>query len=380
MKVLFWADLFWPYIGGAEVFGASLLRALSRGTAEFVIVTSHYTQDLPDRDSFEGIPVYRFPFRALASGHDLRRFREVANGLAQLQAGFNPDLIHVNGIGPSAAWLVRANRGSFAPTLLTLQQEVLPSQIESGTLLHRLLTSAERIVGVSRGVVQQVRTMLPGLAAKLSCIYNGVEPPPIIPARLPNDPPRLLCLGRLVPAKRIEWALEAVHRLRDRFPRVQLDIAGDGLERSRLEARSRELGLGNRVRFMGWLDPARVWETINLSTAVLMPSLREGLPVSGVQAAIMGRPVVATAAGGLADVVRNGESGILAPIDDFEGFVAALALILEDPQLAAGMGQAARMRAASTFEWKATVKGYEQLYQTIQEALFESRNGLHTSA
>jgi glycosyltransferase involved in cell wall biosynthesis len=365
MKVLFWSELFWPYIGGAEVFGAKLLRALATRKNQFAVITSHDTLDLPDCDSYEGIPVYRFPFRAVLSGRALNRFQEVIQGVARVKAEFQPDLVHLNALGPSATFHVRAAGNGKVPTLFTLQQEVLPSQTGSGSLLYQLLSAAARVVGVSQSVLEQVRNLAPQISPKASCIYNGVEPPPVFPSPLPFHPPRLLCLGRLVPAKRIEWALEVVSRLRDRFPGLALLIAGDGPLRGVLEARAVELGVRDCVRFLGWVEPENVYETLNQATCVLMPSLREGLPVAGVQAAMMGRPIVATSAGGLVEVVRHPESGLLVELDDLEGFVSAVGQLLENPERAAHMGAAARAHALRTFEWTSTVESYQHIYNDV---------------
>jgi glycosyltransferase involved in cell wall biosynthesis len=374
--VLFWSELFWPYIGGAEVFAANLLRALAKQRNQFTVITSHDTLDLPDRDVYEGIPVYRFPFRAVISGQALSRFREVIQGVARVKAEFQPDLIHLNALGPSATFHVRAAGNGDVPTLFTLQQEVLPSQTGSGSLLYQLLTAAARVVGVSHSVLEQVRKLAPQITPKTSCIYNGVEPPPIAPSPLPFHPPRLLCLGRLVPAKRIEWALEAISRLRVRFPGLELIIAGDGPLRGALEARARELAVQDCVRFLGWVEPDRVYETINGATCVLMPSLREGLPVAGVQAAMMGRPIAATGVGGLVEVVRQAESGLLVEPNDLEGFISALGQLLENPERAACMGASGRAHALRTFAWESTVGKYQQLYQDVashQETILESQ-------
>jgi glycosyltransferase involved in cell wall biosynthesis len=246
-----------------------------------------------------------------------------------------------------------------------LQQEVLPSQTGSGSLLYQLLSAAARVVGVSQSVLEQVRNLAPQISPKASCIYNGVEPPPVFPSPLPFHPPRLLCLGRLVPAKRIEWALEVISRLRDRFPGLELLVAGDGPLRGVLEARAEELGVRDCVRFLGWVEPENVYETLNQATCVLMPSLREGLPVAGVQAAMMGRPIVATSAGGLVEVVRHPESGLLVELDDLEGFVSAVGQLLENPERAAHMGAAARAHALRTFEWTSTVESYQHIYNDV---------------
>jgi glycogen(starch) synthase len=366
MKVLFWSELFWPYIGGAEVFGGKLLRALSNRNHQFAIITSHDNLNLPDLDSYDGIPVYRFPFRAAVSGRLLSRFREVTQGVAKLLADFQPDIVHINALGPSVAFHFWASGTNKTPILFTLQQEILASQTGPGTLLYQLLAAADRVVGVSDSVLQQVRSLAPQISPKTSRIYNGTDPPPIPPAPLPFDPPTLLCLGRLVPAKRIDWALQAIAQLRGRFPGLRLKVAGDGPLRGELEARARELAIENSVRFLGWVDPAYVYETINEATCILMPSLREGLPVAGVQAAMMGRPIVGTGVGGLAEVVRQGESGFLVDPNDLETFIKRVSQILENPEQTRRVGASARTHALETFDWTSTVDRYEQLYREVR--------------
>jgi D-inositol-3-phosphate glycosyltransferase len=124
------------------------------------------------------------------------------------------------------------------------------------------------------------------------------------------------------------------------------------------------------------VEPEQVYEKINAATCVLMPSQREGLPVSGVQAAMMGRPIVGTAVGGLVEVVRHAETGWLVASNDLEGFISGLGQLLENPERAAGMGAAARVHALRTFEWQSTVERYQQLYSDVaahQETILESR-------
>ena len=81
MRILFWSELFWPYIGGAEIFGARLIRALKTKGHEFAIATSHDTLELPDQDTFEDTPVVRLPFRAAVAGRELRKFHAAQQGV-----------------------------------------------------------------------------------------------------------------------------------------------------------------------------------------------------------------------------------------------------------------------------------------------------------
>lgn len=365
MRVLFWSELFWPYIGGAEVFAAKLIRSLSQRGVEIRVVTSHDTCELPDLDQFDGVPVHRLPFRAVASGRAPGRLREVLTEVARLKTQFRPDLVHINAVGPSTVFHLQTLGKDRVPTLVTLQQEVLPNQTAGGTLLMRLLMAVDRVVAVSNAVLAQARRSLPVIEPKSCCIYNGVEEPLVDPAPLPWHPPTLLYLGRLVPAKRVEVVLAAMARLLIRHPQLRLLIAGDGPLRETLEARARELGIAHRVEFLGWVNPDDVYTVINSATCVLMPSLREGLPLVAVQAALMGRPIVASAVGGLVEVILDQHTGALVDPDDFEGFVSAVARVLEDPERATCQGMAGRAHARKTFDWEQTVLRYHEVYRGI---------------
>lgn len=136
--------------------------------------------------------------------------------------------------------------------LVTMHQEILPT-VACGrdTLLTKILCSAHRVTCVSAAVLSQVRQLVPEIIPHSSIIHNGLDALPLLPAPLPIDPPRLLCLGRLVPQKGFDLALTASAALVDRFPNMRLIIAGDGPARPELEQQAAELGLTHRVDFRG---------------------------------------------------------------------------------------------------------------------------------
>ena len=101
MRVLYWSELFWPYIGGAEVFGARLLDALRRRGYESIVVTSHDYLALPDEECYQGTPVYRFPFREVVQGRQMDLLLEIRHQVAAIKKSFEPDLVHINGITPN---------------------------------------------------------------------------------------------------------------------------------------------------------------------------------------------------------------------------------------------------------------------------------------
>src|SRR4030042_5953155 len=97
-RVLFWSELFWPYIGGAEVFAAGLLPRLHERGHEFLVVTCHGEQELPDEDDFQGIPVCRLPVRTALAAGDLRALTSALAAVVRLERSFAPDLVHAKGV------------------------------------------------------------------------------------------------------------------------------------------------------------------------------------------------------------------------------------------------------------------------------------------
>ena len=365
MRVVIWSELYWPYVGGAEQFLAALVRSVRRLGHECLIVTSHHDRPLPDEDVHEGVPVHRLPFRAAIQSGDIRQFTGVSQRAAAIVRGFGPHLVHMNAIGPSALFQLRVAERCAAPLLVTLQQEMLETQArDRHTLLGRVLDAASWIVGCSHAVLGQVRAIRPDVEPRSSCILNGIAPPEVAPSPLP-DPPVVLCLGRLVPAKGFDIALRAFASLTSTRPHVRMWVAGDGAARPDLEALAGTLGVADRVAFLGWVEPGGVPALIARSSLLVMPSRREGLPLVAVQAAFMARAVVATAAGGLGEVVRHEDTGLVVPREDPVSLGSAIARLVDDRALAARLGAAARAHACSHLAWNRTVASYDTLYRTL---------------
>lgn len=362
MRVLFWSELYWPYIGGAEIFAAKLMASLRPCGMEFLVVTSHHDRELPDHDEHEGIPIRRLPFRAAIGDRDVKSFVRAMKETVTIKREFAPDVIHMNAIGPSALFHLRTADRSSAPLLVTLQQEVLTSQTAgASTLLSQVVDAAKWVVGCSQTVLDQFRDTHPEAIERSSRIYNGVDRLELAPAPFPRMP-HVLCLGRLVTAKGFDIALRAFAMLSPRFPHVRFTIAGDGAAREELLALARELGIDRRVAFSGWIEPDEVPRLMNDATIVVMPSRREGMPIVAVQAALMARPIVATAVGGLPEVVVHDVTGRIVPGEDPGAVAEAVHALLENPDLATAMGMRGRERAETVLDWKSTVAAYHALY------------------
>lgn len=372
MRVLFWSETFWPRIGGVENLAARLLPALRSRGYEFAVVTWENLKN-PDQIWYQGIPVYRFPF--FSGGHQdgLRSMIENRREVAWLKQQFTPDLVHINSYGRSVLFHLNTTSAHPAPVLVTLHQVLPDEPVAHDSLLGHLLRTANWVTTCSNAVLAHARGLVPEVIPCSSVILNALEPPPFDPHPISFDPPRILCLGRLVPEKGFDLALAAFATIRDRFPGLHLIIAGDGPERVRLEQQVVELGLNGIVEFKGWVAPDTVLVLMNTATIVVMPSRwQEPFGLVALEAALMARPIVATRVGGLPEVVAHEETGLLVESENSEALARAVVSLLSHPDVARRMGESARARAQTLFGWESHVNAYDALYRELTAAKRET--------
>jgi glycogen(starch) synthase len=177
-------------------------------------------------------------------------------------------------------------------------------------------------------------------------------------------PPRILCLGRHVRDKGFDVALDAFARIADRFPESRLTIAGDGPERAALQRQASELGIAGRVDFPGRVPEVHPY--FEAATLVVMPSRwEETFGLVALEAALMGRAVVATRVGALPEVVQDEVTGMVVESEDSAGLALAIASLLERPAVVRRMGRAARERALEAFSLPRCIDRYEELYRRL---------------
>ena len=166
--------------------------------------------------------------------------------------------------------------------------------------------------------------------------------PDVVPSAAGRQSGRFVFAGRLTHAKALGDALAALARV----PAARLDIVGDGPEREDLERRAREHGLNGRVRFLGARPRDEVVELLACADAAVLPSVWENFPHAAVEALAVGTPVVATRVGGVPEIVRDGENGLLVRAGAPDELAAALARLLEEPGLRDRLAAAARPSVA----------------------------------
>jgi glycosyltransferase involved in cell wall biosynthesis len=172
-------------------------------------------------------------------------------------------------------------------------------------------------------------------AARVSVLPNPVPALPQLPARdelrrsLRLDGHVLAFAGRFGPQKALDVALDAIERVDD----VKLLLVGDGDGRRELEARAAPLG--DRVRFLGTQPRERVLEVFAAADAALLTSSWENLPHTLVEALAVGTPVIATAVGGVPELVEDGVNGLLVPPADADATAEAIRRFFADAELRA---------------------------------------------
>lgn len=179
---------------------------------------------------------------------------------------------------------------------------------------------------------------------------------------VPLDALVVVAVGRLVPIKRVDRLIRVFASLHARRPDTHLYIIGDGSERPAAETQVAEAGLRDAVTFCGWRSDTATWYAA--ADFVALSSDNEGTPLALIEAAAAGRPAAATAVGGVADVVTDGVTGLLAPANDEAALAEAMFRLADDPGLRARLGAAAPA-AAAVFGIERLVDDLERIYKDL---------------
>lgn len=177
---------------------------------------------------------------------------------------------------------------------------------------------------------------------------------------LPPDAPVIAGVGRLNPQKNFSLFLDIAAALSPRFPTLRFLLAGEGPEEEMLREKAAQLGLADRIVFAGYVADTR--EVYAAADFLLMPSRFEGLPMTLLEAMAMNLPVVASKLDGIAEVITDGEDGLLAAPGDAAAFTEHLTRLLENPALALQLGTAARSKIEARFSVERMTTAVESIY------------------
>lgn len=353
MRILHWNDGYYPRIGGTETLVRDLCH-VQQAAGHLVTVVSRALPGCPAEDEIDNIPVWRRPVLEEDLIQQPALLSQQVKACAAYKRRFQPDVIHVHG-SHMAGWLHLLTRDAAScPTVVSLHAPIrLPAPV-----LRRLLIEVDAVAAVSASMKQQFSPLLAGRTGPVRIIHNGLAFPAESPAPL-RQPATALCLGRMVHEKGFDIALRALSQV----PEIRLIVAGDGIGLPALQQLAKELNIADRVDFRGWVHPHAVPNLFNEVSVVLMPSRwEEPFGLVALQAAQMGRPIIASRIGGLPEIIRHGETGLLVPPEDPSALADALLTLSDGPRIAATMGAAARLHAANGFSIERCASLYQELY------------------
>lgn len=202
---------------------------------------------------------------------------------------------------------------------------------------------------------------------KLVVIPNCVEAGDYEVKPLPNGPPQVTFAGRLHRQKGLDILLQAARLVLKEEPETVFNIAGEGPEKKNLEELAVKEGVGENVRFLGFVED--VGKLLGDSRMLVLSSRWEGLPIIILEAMACGRPIAAPDVSGCAEAVEDGKTGLLTAPGNPEALSRAILEILRDPERAAAMGKEGRASVEKNFSVSKMVNTTEELYRTCVESI-----------
>lgn len=337
-----------PYRSGAE---AMVEEVATRLTDQFdvTIVTARLQRSSPRHDHLQkarvirvgiGLPIdkYLFPFLAPFAARSLK-----------------PDIVHA--VLESYAGLALALCRFIVPhakRVLTLQST------NTSFLLGPIHRSAHIITAISHALVERAKQFG---RSDVVLIPNGIDLQLIRKACAahPKDSGCVLFAGRLEPMKGVDVLLKAFAKaIVGLSPDIHLRIVGDGSQATTLKNLAKELEIDHRVTFTGRVDHQAVLHEFARAEIFCGLSRSEALGNVFLEAQASGCAVVATNVGGIPDIVKDGESGVLVPPDDADASARAIRLLLSDPWLRAKLSIAAQ-RGMEKYDWQVITGKYSRV-------------------
>ncbi len=310
----------------------------------------------------------------LALGHALLRA-----GLTRL-GGWRPDVVHAHD------WLVAHAAIGLADTLgvpLVATFHATEAGRYAGWLsapvsrqVHSiewwLANRADAVITCSAAMRTEVAELFERDPARITVAHNGIEPrewhvgrASVAAARrrhAPGGEPMLFYFGRLEYEKGVQDLIAALPRIRRSHPNTRLLVAGTGTAAEMLVETARSQRVLRSVSFLGHLPDDELAATLTAADAVVLPSRYEPFGIVALESAAAGAPLVASTAGGLGELVVDGETGVSFAPGDVAGLAGAVGRVLVDPRGAARRARAARARLAAEFNWTKTAAETASVY------------------
>ncbi len=340
-------------LGGAEVLVAQLCR-MQRANGHQVSVCAYSSLGVLGQELLaDGFSIY-VPGEASPALTMLRYFRHFR--------ALRPDVVHCHNPAPTLQAAMNARLAGVRSVIATRHSLVAPPYDTMAEIKFSLLSYfCDWVVGICEATCVNLRGAPLARKSRTVRVYNGAAPiEPIGVEPLEKHGVTLVFLGRLAAIKDLGTLIRAFALARQQIRDLELWIVGDGPVRGELEALSAELNVTTAVRF--WGRQMKTAQFYKAADVFAMSSVSEGLPMSLLQAMSVGVPVLVTDVGGMAEVVRLAQCGLLAPIGDWRAMAEQIVRLAEEPHLRAQLGECGRRAYQAEFTLEHMEAEYRKLY------------------
>lgn len=279
-----------------------------------------------------------------------------------------PDLIHVHWPFPHGLMAFPSSKLLGIPMVFTFHgAELLLARKFAfvAKILQWLVPMARGVTANSSFTSKLIQHLYP---TDVSIIPYGLTIEPKLPQQRPPDElPTLLYTGRLIERKGVKYLVQAFAQVLPQYP-ARLRIVGDGVLRSDLETLCRSLGISDSVDFLGFVPNEILADEYARCDVFVLPSIvdrkgdTEGLGIVMIEAMAHAKPVIASAVGGVVDVIQSGVTGLLVPEKDADALAAAILSLLQHPDRAAQLGHNGLVDVQTRFGWDHIVKLWEIVF------------------
>lgn len=373
MNIAIFASAFYPHVGGVEELVRQLAHEYNCKGHHVVVLTNRWPRDLPIYEVYEGIPVYRLAMRvpdgsvkahvnARLTGSMIRR--RMINILKREKI----DVIHIQCVSHNGVYALHAAQTLGVPLVLTTQGE---RTIDTGRLYQRsqymndqlrlMLNHAAYVSACSRDTLTELLEWYGDpMTGRSGVIYNGIRVDDFESVKPYEHPrPYILGIGRVVPNKGFEILIKAIAKCKGKD--FDLIIAGDGPELPRLREMVDTMGMSDRIHLIGHADRKTAVRLFKGCLLFTLPSLDEPQGIVVLEAMAANKAVIATNVGGVSEIVRHGDTGLLVNPGDPQAIASAIDLLNNDCELRLQLSLNAYQQA-ELFDWSILADRYLQVY------------------
>lgn len=355
-------------IGGAQRHLVKLLNALDRSRVEPVLVLFKEEGDLISEIRRLQIPIYELSINKLYGLHSISCLYKFVKYLREQDI----DVLH------TFIWQANffgAVAGIIARKKVVISKRSTNDWMTAPYLMISRLTNmlADKVSVVSEDVAKTVRERERASEAKLFVVPNGVDLPGKIDVEkkealqkelvISDRAIKVGVIASLVPVKGHIYFIDAIRKVVNEYPEIQVLLVGDGILRSELEARVHQLGIDDNVQFLGYRND--VEGILGLLDIFVLPSLEEGMSNAVLEAMAHGLPIIVTDAAGSFEIVENGKSGIIVQKGNSEPLAKALLNIIRDKAYRLSLGMEARKRVEREYSMSQVVSRNLQVYEEL---------------